>query len=802
MGALFEMALEPADGRQGVPLVVGFDMVSRLGAGASGEVWLAEELESGRMVALKILRSHGQLGEAPEYLRREVEMLAKLAHPNLVILHRTIVTADGRPGLAMEWIDGWPLDEWLQMHPNLSLDEKLRLFGGIVRGVAFLHDHGVIHRDLKPANVIVDSQGEVKIVDFGLARLHQETQSVMPDGGSIGVSGTLHFMAPEQAANGKGSRAMPVDVYALGLLFYRILTGTWLRPVQATASETLALVLDPPPLELPGGGRLLPADVRWILRQALAPDPAGRYCHARDLQADLERLAAKQPVSARKHTLIYLVTTFLRRQSRRSAVAAVLVLIGLIAGGAIFAKNRRVAARNEANLRAAYSLTTKTLQQLRNELRMFDGQGRPELPMALFELNHADGDPELPVDAAGELDLRYYQALLADLRSANSESHGSYGPALASIQQALDSYSDLAMEAPGDPGRLRDAALARHGFARLLSRTGQWAAAARQTLKVHLQIDRLSAWPGFDATSLAPVRCDGMRILAENEARNGRPENAVFASEKALDACAALPGGLLVRQENEAMPRLAVAAAALADHAISAGADSIVRVTPEIDRAISTSRAALEKEPGKHPLKLGLAVCLHARARLMAGEPGADPIPLLGEATGLTIFLPQETNPDALPQVWSLSNTLTQWADINLELRDPALVREAVRLAHGLTTHLRTEGDNRDEVLIERGHIYLLECRLARRSGNRDYAATTVAMALTLLRSRQIRYPERPELAFMTVQALSEGLALSDLPETGWTAKHEKHYADLLPKVRAWKDKLTPRQQTCLSLLK
>ena len=800
IGALFEMGLKPPDGRLGAPMVEGFEMVSRLGAGASSEVWLAEELESGRMVALKILCCHGRSGETPEYLEREVKMLARLIHPNLVILHRTIIAVDGRPGLVMEWIDGLPLDEWLETHPNLSLEEKLQLFGKIVHGVAFLHDHGVIHRDLKPANIIVNTQGEVKIVDFGLARLHQETQSAVSDGGSIGVSGTLHFMAPEQAANGKGSRAMPVDVYALGVLFYRILTGVWLRPPQSTASETLALVLDPPPLDLPGVSSQLPADVRWVLRQSLASDPARRYCHARDFEADLGRLAAKQPVSARKHTLIYLTTTFLRRQSRRSAVAAALVLAGLITGGAIFTENRRVAARNEENLRTAYSLTTQTLQQLRDELRMFARNGKPELPMTLFELNHTASDPKLPVDAAGELDLRYYQALLAELRSANSESHGSYAPALASIQKALDAYCTLAKEAPDDPSRLRDATLARHGFARLLSRAGQWATAANETRKVQLQIDQLTVWPGFDAASLTPVRCDGLRILAEAAARNGRPEEAVAASGKMMDACAALPGGLLVRQENEAMPRLAVAASDLANHAISAGGDFAKAVMPRIDQSISTCRAALGHEPGNPTLTLGLAVCLHARARLM--DAIEDPLSFFREATILTTSLPATSNPDALPQVWTLSNTLTHWTDTHLTQRDPAVIAEALRLSHILTTHLRTQGDDRDEVMIQRGHLYLLECRNALRSGNRDYAATTVAMALTLLRSRQIRYPERPELAFLTIQALAEGQALADLAETGWTQKLTKHYAELLPKVRAWKDNLTPQQQADLALLK
>lgn len=549
---LLEMALEPGEGGKpaavaGAPEVPGFEIIGRLGTGSSGEVWLADEPETGRIVALKILHRYGAAGASEEVLQREFRILAKLIHPNLVLLYHGIATSDGRQGLAMEWIDGWPLDEWLGRHPDLTLTEKLGLFHGIARGVAFLHDHGVIHRDLKPANVIVDARGVAKIVDFGLARLHREGTASGADGGSMGVSGTLHFMAPEQAANGRGSRAMPVDVYALGLILHRILTGEWLRSTEGTPAETLALVLNPPPLVLRGPGRHLPRDLQSILRQALAPDPARRYHHARDLEVDLDRFSARLPVAARRHTLFYLTTTLLRRQARRSAFAGGLVLAGLAAGGALYQRHRAVAERNEANLRHAYTLTSFTLGQLRDELRAAAPEEKTN-PKAIggdFPVAGAGASPRLPVDAAGELDLRYYHALLADLRSATSEGHARYEDALKSIRQALDLYSKLALEAPDDPKRLLDAARARLSFARLLDRAGRTESAGVHARKARRQLDRLANWPGFDPAPLPPLRCDVLRLLAKDARHAGDPVRACGLAREMMAAAGSLPSGLL-----------------------------------------------------------------------------------------------------------------------------------------------------------------------------------------------------------------------------------------------------------------
>ncbi len=578
----------------GAPAVMGYEMICRLGAGASGEVWLAEELNPERTVAIKILHGNSSADSSTEILRREIGILAKLLHPNLVVLHRGILTTDGRQGLMMEWIDGWPLDEWLKDHPDLTLAKKLELFHGLVQGVAYLHDHGVIHRDLKPANVIVDARGTAKIVDFGLARLHCEEAASSGDGGSIGVSGTLLFMAPEQAANGKGARAMPVDVYALGLLLHRILTGKWHISPAATSAETLAQVRSPPPPDL----RSLPEDLRSIVRQALASDPANRYPHARDLEADLSRFTAKQPVAARKHTVIYLATTFVRRQARRSIAAAVLVVTGLGAGGIIYHQHREIAERNDANLKHAYSLTSFTLRQLVSELRTATAENEPgQAPIETALPGEVRGYPALPLDPAGELDLRYYQAMLADLRSANSEGHGRYHNALIAIQPALDLYSELALEDPENPEQLLDAARARLSFARLLDKVGRVDAAGNEARKTLGQVDRLVDWANFTSAHLLPMRCDALHLLAAQAHHSGDFAAAVGLSREMLAACDDLPAGLLVRPENETMPRLAAAAYDLATHAIAAGPTELSDATREIDRAISICRAAYELEP-------------------------------------------------------------------------------------------------------------------------------------------------------------------------------------------------------------
>jgi tRNA A-37 threonylcarbamoyl transferase component Bud32 len=789
-----------------VPMVPGYEIISRLGVGASSEVWLADEADTGRIVAIKILHRHGHTETSGEFFRREIRMLAKLVHPHLALLYTTITTADGRQGLVMEWVDGWHLDEWLRMRPDLDLQSKMELFRSIVSGVALLHDHAVIHRDLKPANLIVNAEGTVKIVDFGLARLHQDECVTGMDGGSIGVSGTLHFMAPEQAANGPGARAMPVDVYALGLIFHRILTGGWLNPTDLTSSETLALVLNPAPLVFHGPAKSLPRDLRAILHKALAPDPARRYRHARELEADLERFAAKQPVAARKQTAFYLIATLLRRQARRSMVAAGLMLAGLAAGGAIYQRHRQVAQRNEDNLRHAYKLTSFTLGQLRNEL----GNASPAETKAQkgahaeFPKEGEASDLRLPLDSAGHLDLRFYEARLADLRSASSESQNRIITALYSIQRALDLYCQLSKEAPDDPGRLLDAASARISFARLLDKTGRVETAGDQAVKALKQLDRLDSWQGFTSSSLPSLHIDALRLVAKDAQRAGDTSRAVKLAGEMVIFSESLPSGLLVRPENEEAPRLALAASDLASYAISADPAQLPAVEREIDRITAVCRAAHHGEPEIPALARGLGHCVLAKARLgLHSGRGKELLPVFNEAAGILIGDDSRIRLSSFPLVRELAITATDWAGAVVEDTDTSIPSAAVDIAQRSIHHLRINGSGTEEIIVLRSSLYLLESRLACRLDEGSKAANLNSRAFRMLSSRQTQDAENLTLALLTARALHQARSLKGHTHSIWDDENHAPFLDrLLKQLTGRSAELSPEHQRDLAALR
>lgn len=808
-GELLALALQTEcrwSSAAGAPEVPGYEIISRLGAGSSGEVWLANEQRTGRIVALKILHWRGGGYASAELLRREIRMLSELVHPNIVQLYGTVSTADDRHGLVTEWIDGWPLDEWLRAHPDSSLEQQLELFRGIVRGVAFLHDHGVIHRDLKPANLIVTQTGEVKIVDFGLARLHQEGVATGTDGGSIGPSGTLHFMAPEQAANGDGARATPVDVYALGLVLFRFLTGDWLRSTESTPAEILAVVLNPPPLILSGSARALPRDLLSILRMALAVDPARRYRNARALEADLDRFAAKLPVAARRHTLPYLTVMLVRRQARRSIFAACFVLVGLAAGGAIYHHNRQVSERNEANLRRAYALTSFTLITLRDGLRTAvpeeDVDRLP--PFGSFSEADVGMGTCLPVHADGELDLRYYQAQLADLQSATAETHADNNTALVAIQRALDLYSQLALEVPDDPQRLFDAARARLSFARLLDRTGHTGACGGEAHKTLRQLDRLAAFPGFKQTPLQPLRCDALKLAAKDAHRAGDSARAVELARKMLVMAESLPSGSLVESDNESALRLALAASDLASYAIAAGSGWLSTARLDIDRATASCRAARERNPDSPAMIRSVAYCLHASIQVALQQDSSEDLrPLFQEAVDLLTGEGVSGRLFSFSYLRAFCATATVWARGVNNHPDTEVSKTALKLADKIVTYVRDNGGATSDTSILRARLLLCQCQLAYRAQDHEEAARAANRAIRLLRALQTNDPSRLSLILLTATALRQAESLAEIPTTGWREEIYGAYLECLLKQLADRyAELSPEQRLELSLLK
>ena len=268
--------------------------LERIGRGGMGTVYLAEDLELGRRVALKVLHA-GDSADAVERMREEARVLARLEHPGIVPVHDVGTLADGRVFYVMRWVQGRRLDEHVRGNP--SRGDRLRLFVRLCDAVAFAHAHGVVHRDLKPANVMVGAFGEAITMDWGLARV----MSPAGDAGSVSgaptrpgasseagdtatgtVLGTPGWMAPEQAAGGSAAADARADVWALGAILRFLLTDV-----------------------APGAGApgaRLPRALEAIASKAMAADPSARYEGALDLGEDVARWLDSEPVRAHRES--------------------------------------------------------------------------------------------------------------------------------------------------------------------------------------------------------------------------------------------------------------------------------------------------------------------------------------------------------------------------------------------------------------------------------------------------------------------------------------------------------------------
>ncbi len=295
-----------------------YRVIDVLGEGGMGVVYLAEQASPARRVALKVIRA-GASERVARLFERESELLARLNHPNVAQVYESGTDEQGRAFIAMELVEGTPLNEYVR---EAGLDRRaiVELLAGVCEGVQHAHQKGVIHRDLKPANVLVDGQGRARIVDFGIARDLEGDQTVLTSDGS--APGTLRYMSPEQL-EGEPSDARS-DVYALGVLSYELLAGR--HPVADDASDLANVVesirkIDPPALATLD--RSLRGDLATIVSVAMEKEPQRRYQSAAEMAGDLRRYLADEPIGARPPS----VTDQFRRLARRRPA--------LVAGGAI-----------------------------------------------------------------------------------------------------------------------------------------------------------------------------------------------------------------------------------------------------------------------------------------------------------------------------------------------------------------------------------------------------------------------------------------------------------------------------------
>lgn len=307
-----------------------YRLLRAIGCGGMGTVFLAmrDDEQYERLVAVKILRSGLEDTELRRRFLAERQILARLEHPNIARLYDGGSTEDGRPYLVMELIEGLPIDEYCDRH-RLTIDQRLALFLRICSAVQYTHQNLLVHRDIKPANILVTSQGEPKLLDFGIAKL-LEPQAAADFRTRSGMRVmTPSYASPEQMKGEAITTAS--DVYSLGVLLHELLSGRSPYPAEGgTEKPSTALLRSgkPSPEEIAAARGSRPAalrrrlvgDLDTIVLMALREEPARRYESVARLSSDLERHLQHLPISARPNTLGYRTRKLVRRY--RAALAA------------------------------------------------------------------------------------------------------------------------------------------------------------------------------------------------------------------------------------------------------------------------------------------------------------------------------------------------------------------------------------------------------------------------------------------------------------------------------------------------
>jgi eukaryotic-like serine/threonine-protein kinase len=342
-----------------------------LGSGGMADVWLAERADGAfeRDVALKLPRLTRLRGDLAMRFAHERDILARLEHPQIARFYDAGVSADGTSYLAMEYVDGLPITRWCDER-RLDSAGRLRLFAQVLDAVQFAHASLVVHRDLKPTNILVTNDGQVRLLDFGIAKLlsdgeiARETQLTQLAGRAL----TPDYASPEQIRG--EPLTIATDVYSLGVVLFELLAGQLpyrLGGLRSAAQLEQAIVATDPPrpsgvvssarAELHGVSQkrlvhVLRGDLDTIVLKALKKEPERRYRSVEALRGDIDRYLRREPIQARPDTLLYRTTRFVQRHAA-AVGAGVLVAMSILAGVAGVIWQSRVASEQARRAEAA-----------------------------------------------------------------------------------------------------------------------------------------------------------------------------------------------------------------------------------------------------------------------------------------------------------------------------------------------------------------------------------------------------------------------------------------------------------------
>ncbi|MCG8408381.1 MAG: tetratricopeptide repeat protein [Phycisphaerales bacterium] len=324
--------------RDTTPSRVGrYEILKKLGEGGMGTVYEARQANPSRAVALKVIRPGLSSRALVHRFEQEAHLLGLLRDPGIAQIYEA-GTADAghgpQPFFAMELVDGPPLTDYAHVK-KLDVRARLQLLTKVCSAVHHAHQKGIIHRDLKPSNILVDSKGQPKILDFGVARATDSDVKTTTLQTNVGqLVGTLPYMSPEQVSGDPNLLDIRSDVYALGVIGYELLTGRLPHDVQEMPlPEIVRVIKDEDPDRLSSVNRIFRGDIETIIAKAMDKDKERRYQSAAELSSDIERFLQDEPIAARPASAVYQFRKFARRNRAvvwSSASVMVTLVVALI----------------------------------------------------------------------------------------------------------------------------------------------------------------------------------------------------------------------------------------------------------------------------------------------------------------------------------------------------------------------------------------------------------------------------------------------------------------------------------------
>ncbi len=787
-----------------------YTLISQIGQGGMGSVWLAQRSDGRfeRRVAVKFvnLALAGKGGE--ERFKREGSILGRLAHEHIAELVDAGVSAAGQAYLVLEYVQGDHIDQYCDQH-KLDLDARIRLFLDVLAAVAHAHANLIVHRDIKPSNVFVTTRGEVKLLDFGIAKLLEgegQTGAATLLTRDSGSALTPQYAAPEQLTGGPVTTA--TDVYALGVLFYVLLSGQ--HPAGSGSQSPAELIKAVLEIEPPRASDAIPAensnliaerrattpdklrrelrgDLDTIVGKALKKNPQERYASVGGFANDLQRYLKHEPIGARPDTLAYRTAKFLRRNRTvvtLTATAIVLVIGSLSAGLLVANHERKVAERRFAQVR---KLANKFIA-LDQDIRGVPGSTKVRMEMVTDSLEYLTSlGSDVSDDKDLALETAYAYVRVAHVQGdPTSPNLGQFAEAEASLDKAENFVDSVLRVDPSNRRGLFIAATIAHDRMVLADEQNRKEEMMSWAAKASARVERFMNLGNVDPKDVYSMGYFESNIAySAGDARHFA--DALRAGQRALDIIE--PVASAHRLRGSILDALTIARWQSGD----------------LDGALQTAQQAIQLQEtqaasGHASLRINLANTLYTEAMILGKQ---DAEPSLGRSRDALAVLQRGLDiGEELAKIdpidyMSRRSVATTGLEIGNILRHNEPQKALMAYDHALArireakTNVSTQLTAAD---LLAGSSYAL-----RWLGRDEEARRRIEEAFQLLRDAH-QYPAD------TVEPMSRSdhvirAEADDYAETGQLDKAIEAYRALLDKLMAWKPDLQNdlRDATCIS---